>query len=130
VTANQLSIVRGDTFLFTITCTRPDSNGVAQLVDLTGSKIFFTLKYAKADADPGFLQRTSPLSGGFGINILDQTSFKGQAQVILAPADTSALTGDITTFYYDVEVVEANGRVSTVLEDTANVLADVTKAVS
>lgn len=128
MSGEQFEFVRGDTIIFTITCARPDAAGVSQLVDLTDADITCSVKLEyRDDDDDALVQVTTPYTGTHGINILDQTSNKGQAQVIIAPEDTEAAEAD-ADYYIDVQLVESNGRVSTPVDGIIHFKADVTLA--
>lgn len=122
----ELELVRGDTIKFTVTCTRPDDEGVQQPIDLTGAQLRCTLKKRRTDADEdAFIALESPFGGPRGIQILNQTTNKGQAQVVAAAGESSE-AGDNEMFYIDVQVRESNGEVYTPVAGTVTFRPDVT----
>jgi hypothetical protein len=113
----NLTMRRGDTVKLNITVTRGGS-----AVDLTGASIWFTVKNAVTDADPGVFQKT------VGSGIVVTNAAAGQAQITIANADTSAIVGS-RTLLYDIQVKEAGGDITTVANGTITVSPDVTLAI-
>ncbi len=111
----ELSMFRGDYKQFDIRI--DDASGPR---DLTADELWFTVKRALADADPGLFQKTK--SGG-GIAVVSL----GLARVTILPADTSALL--VTErFEYDVQVRVTAGQPRTVDSGGLTVFADVTRS--
>jgi len=94
-------------------------------VDLTGLQAAtLTAKDDLASADPGLLQKT--LAGG-GIAVTDASA--GKLEVRFVPNDTTSLLTDPTrsrVLEYDLEIIEASGRVSTVARGRLVIKPDVT----
>lgn len=112
-----LTVKRGDTIDLEVTATRAGAP-----VDLTGADIWCTGKrnLKDADADAVFQKKI-----GDGVAIVDADA--GEALVTLDPADTASLTKQ-TTLYCDVQLVEADGRVTTIASGTLTVELDATVA--
>lgn len=126
----QLHFVRGDTVRFTVICERPDGNGVNQPIDLTDASLWCTMKEsADQDDDDAFIALTSPYNGTRGINILDQTTYPGQAQITAAAGESSAAIKG-RSYVVDVQVKEADGTVTTPVHGTIRFLDEVTRATS
>jgi len=109
----KFSMLRGDDRDFEIPTTRSGSP-----VDLTGASVRAHFK-SDLGGSP-VLQK----SLGSGIEI-DGDAADGVVVLSIDPADTSALTA-ATTLYFDVELTEAYGRVTTVAEGVLLVRLDVT----
>jgi len=126
----------------TITAIRGDSLSAAleDIGSLVGySKVYFTVKGDKADADTSAIIQiektvglkyingaaaTTAANGSITIN--DEAT--GDITVALDEAETAKLSPG--GYQYDVQVVRMAGTVSTLTEGTFNVSADVTRAVT
>jgi hypothetical protein len=111
----ELSMFRGDYKQFDIRI--EDAGGPR---DLSGDELWFTVKRAIADADPGLFQKTK--SGG-GIAVVGP----GLARVTIVPADTTALLAT-ERFLYDVQLRATAGQPRTVDSGGLTVFADVTRS--
>lgn len=111
---------RGDTIELSVTVTR---SGAA--VDLTDADLTFTAKrrYSDADAD-AVVQKTL----GDGIAVVGDAE-DGEILVTLDPEDTDSLTRQ-TVLLCDVQLVESDGRVTTVASGTLTITPDVTRTVA
>jgi hypothetical protein len=109
----KFSMSRGDDRDFEIPITRSGS-----AVDLTGASVRAHFKSDLAAA-PVFQK-----SLGSGIEI-EGAAADGVVVLSIDPADTAALQ-QATTLYFDVELTESDGRVTTVAEGTLLVRLDVT----
>lgn len=118
----NLDMYRGDKRTWTITVTQAGDK-----FDLTGSTIWFTAKKKYADADSAAIIARSTTNGG--IVLTDPT--KGVAEVTTLTTETSGLTGNNRTILvYDVQLKDANGRITTVAYGDLIVKPDVTTAES
>jgi hypothetical protein len=123
----ELTAVRGDTITIRLTITRPDANLVPQPVNLTGAVIRATFKLSPDDPDPGIVQLgtdTTPAQFTLNTPLAD-----GIATMELLPSDTHDLEAP-TVIYWDAQLVESNGRVSTVADETLILVVDITRATS
>lgn len=95
----------GDTNMFTITVV---VYGTSTPVDISSADMWFTAKHqlADADADAVFQKET-----GSGITLTTPAS--GIATVTISPSDTASLTRT-TSLWYDVQLKQTNGRITTV----------------
>lgn len=96
---NAVCITRGTSKTFQITVT----DGSNRAVDLTGSRVLFSVKQALADSRP-LIQKDS----NFGSQILITNPRCGIAQIYVTPADTQFL--DPEDYLYDVWVVLTGGN--------------------
>ncbi len=102
---------RGDTKEVKVTITKADGSPF----DLTGATITFTMK--KDDTDPdaeAVIQKTAVIS----------TPASGEALLTLTATDTNQDTGE---YFYDFQLVDSSGKVTTLLKETISVLQDVTE---
>lgn len=128
--SETLEFVRGDTMKFTVTCTRPDADDVQQPIDLTGASLWCTVKRDLDDPDEdAFIALESPFSVDRGISILNQTTNRGQAQVVGAAEQTADAVRGVV-YEFDVQVVEATSEVSTPVTGRMIFRPDVTRATS
>lgn len=89
-------------------------------VDITGKKLYFTLKTAIGDADPGVLQKVlGPFSGAAAV--------AGTGELVLTSTETAALAPGKYLFDFELrdEAVSPH-HVTTLAKGTLTVLADVT----
>lgn len=93
-----------------------DKNGV-QGLDLTEATIRWWASKGTVDQ----FSRTPILKKSMGDGIEDTALFDGEFVVTLEPEDTQALNG---TYYFEVEVRDAFGNVSTPIYDTFTVTKD------
>lgn len=113
----NFTMVRGDTDVRQYQITRDGS-----AVDLTGATIRVTGKEKLSDADgSAVFSLSSPASG-----IIIDDAVQGILTVTIAPVDTSSLNSN-TSLYWDMQVTESNGRVSTPIRGRIEVVQDVTQ---
>ncbi|MEP6756517.1 MAG: hypothetical protein ABJA67_13510 [Chthonomonadales bacterium] len=113
-----LELVRGDTNLIDFKASWHPSNPQQ---DLTGCKIWFTLKESRFDNDPGFLQKT--IGDGIQVNVSANTW-----TVTLDPSDSASLSHS-KKFYGDVQIKDALGIVTSQFVEV-QFLLDATRAIS
>lgn len=108
-----LNMVRGDNKTFTINF--KDSSG--DPIDISGWRIFFTLKMKQDDSDAqAKLKKDSDVASGDGVD--------GKFELNLVPVDTSGLnTGK---YYYDVQAKKDDGNIFTALRGEFTIFADIT----
>ena len=120
-----IEIRRGDTEIIPIRIMR---EGVD--IDLTGAIIWFTVKRNFNDLDSAALFQKRSNAGG--IAVLDQTSNKGECNINIDPADTANIALDAKRspvyYWYDVQVKEPSGRISTVMSGPLVMSLDVSRA--
>lgn len=113
----KFEINQGEDFLRLITI----KNDAGVPINLTGHQ--FRGQGRKKYSDTG----TPPISFSFVIDA-DQTANPGQVHMILSAANTAAILISATTVYlYDVEMVDADNKVTRILEGTLVLRPEVTK---
>jgi hypothetical protein len=105
---------RGDTKPITLTFT--DKNN--QPINLTGATLWFTVKKNPLDSDADAVIQKQITNHIDPIN--------GISSVIITPEDTENL--DTMKYYYDFQLVDPSGNVTTVLEDTFKLERDITRS--
>lgn len=115
----MIQIYRGDTNAFTIICKRGTN-----AEDLTGAKLYFTVKTNKTDPDSSALLQKD--SAGNGITITQAT--KGKARLLLTSSDTDVLTPG--TYFYDVQIRTSGNEVYTLFAGEIEVLHDITRRIT
>lgn len=114
--ADNFSIVRGDTYEETWVLT--DSLGAA--VDLTGGKLYFTMKNNFTDADgSAIIALSSPASG-----IVITSAPTGAATFTITAAQSAAFV--VGSYKYDVQFKDVNGLIKTLVRGIVTVDYDVT----
>ncbi len=111
VTLNPL--YRGDSREYTLSFTNNDGTKI----DITGWKIYFTLKkYAwKADADADIKKDiTAHLK-----------PLEGETKITLTAGDTKNL--GIGVYNFDIQIKRADGTILTVLKGTLEIMLDITR---
>ena len=106
-----LTIFRGDTI--NIDLTIYDSDGSA--LDITGYTFFFTAKTNKGDLDDGALIKEDVT------NHTDPTN--GKTRITLSKEDTAVSIGN---HYYDIQMKDTSGNITTITADRFNVVQDIT----
>jgi hypothetical protein len=92
----------------------------AVLMDLTGYEFRGQVKLSYQEQDPVF---------SFGFTLRDQVSDTGIVDMILTAVDSSAVSiNKETNYIYDIEMVDADGYVTRVLEGRLKLYPEVTKA--
>jgi len=118
--AGNFTITRGDTYKENWVI--KDESGTP--INITGGKLYFTLKNSVSDPDPGALQLTS--ATGEGITITDAPN--GAATMTMTSAQTAAL--NVQTYYYDIQYKSSSGEIFTLARGTMTVESDVTQSTS
>lgn len=110
--------IRGDTRVININCFQSD--GVTPL-DLTSAKVYFTVNSSNAPVDDTGIafQKTTTLHTAPTL---------GQTSITVLPTDTTSLTPG--TYYYDVQVKDAAGNITSLKQDTFVIKADITRSTS
>lgn len=114
----DMTVIRGDTHQELLTVT--DANGAA--FNLTDAVIWFTVKARKSRPDnEALIQHRSDV--GDAIEILD--AVEGEARHTLTADETEDLDAP-KSYYFDYQVVESDGRTTTIEIGTLQVLEDIT----
>jgi hypothetical protein len=110
---------RGDSRLLSFTIFQSDGKTP---FDLTGCEVFFTVNPV---TDPGATDSGAVIE-------LSTTSFtnptSGAASLTITNADTQNVTP--ATYYYDVQLKDANGNITSLAQNTFQVIADITRRIS
>lgn len=86
-------------------------------VDITGWKVYFTVKENKDDADENAKIKK---------DIIEHTDpTHGKTEIVLTNEDTDKLNP--TTNYYDVQVKKPDGKIKTYVSGEIDVLEDITR---
>lgn len=116
-------VKRGDTITLKIKVRQPpDISPSGAMQDLTGCKLYATLKLSTDDADPGLGQVTSPASG----IVIDTPATLGTATATFPASVTDGLSTP-TEVFWDVQLKDAAGQIRTVADGTMTVQPDVTR---
>jgi len=111
MTKTPLSVFRGDTQVYNITF--KDENDVA--IDITGWTLFMTVKINENDPD------SSAIISKTVTSFPDPTN--GKATISLSPTDTDQL---IDCYFYDMQLKDSSGNITTYLSGIFNVTRDIT----
>lgn len=113
---------KGDTIIFDVYVTRGEDP-----VDLTGGKVWFTVKRNSRDLDEDSLIYLNSAVDPAQVRIIAPAT-NGQIRVELEPADTV----DIKDTYlpYDVQIRESDGAISTIEYGTIELRKNVTQSVA
>lgn len=112
-------LVRGDDWTLKLVLTSNSS-----VLDITGYTFWFTLKENIDDADPGALQVTATPD--------ISTSPTEASQGIIFIKASKTLTNSLTpkTYNYDVQQIDGDGNVQTLLIGKVKVVKDITRSIS
>lgn len=105
---------RGDTQTYKLTL--KDSSGTP--VDLTGCAVWFTMKTSHDDPDTKAVIQVKVTS--------HTDAEKGITTVVIPATSTDSLTPN-ATYFYDFQLVTADGTVKTFLSGKVKILPDVTR---
>ena len=95
--------------------------------DLTGAKLWFTVKEKASDPDAdALIEKRNTAAGGSDAEIKITNPTGGAAEVYLVPDDTDLMNPGI--YSYDVQVTLADGKTYTIVRDRITFKEDVTKA--
>jgi len=109
---NDLQVYRGDDKTWEVQF----KNDAGTPIDITGWKVYFTVKEKDSDSDDlAKIKKDTEVHS-------DPT--QGKSQIVLVPTDTENLKGN---FYYDIQIKKATGEFITVIVGTLEVLRDVTR---
>lgn len=112
-------VCRGDTVMFAATITRPPGGPP---VDLAGADLVCTGRRALDEPAADYVFR---LDVGSGITVTDPTA---GLVLVRVPPEATAQLADWPSLYVDLEVTEADGRVSTPLRGRLVLTPDVSRA--
>ena len=104
-----------------------DSQGIPLNTSATGVKIWFTVKNYLTDADQNALAQETLNNGG----IINRNSpISGQVRVTVPATATQFFFNGTTKAYYDLQVLDSYGNVTTVEKGVFLALPDVTQSTS
>lgn len=109
----SISMYRGDSYPITLKLTDSTSGAV---IDLTGASLLMTVDTLENPVDA-----TTKLFNVTGVLATDPTT--GVVQF----TPTAANTAVVGTYYYDVQLTDADGNVRTVVKSTFTITQDITK---
>lgn len=114
----NLSMVRGDTAVFTVTISSLPSSG------LTGCTLYFTAKRDVSDPDTSKVFQKSSGSG-IAVTTVGSDTVPGVASVTVSPSDTSGLPAYTQSLAWDCVLVDGSGNHTTVASGLLVVSPDV-----
>ena len=117
----ELECVRGDDNVYNLSVVR---NNAA--VNISGAKLWFTAKHDQDDPDTLAVIKLNSTDNPGQISLVDQVH--GLASITLKPADTVLL--EETALWYDVQMKESTGRVTTIVSGILKITKDVTASVA
>jgi len=129
-TDTRLVMFLRDDRTLSLTVNVPDSTAPSGVlpVDLTGSKVWFTVKTRTSDADDvAIIQKRNTAAGGGDTEIKLTDAVNGKAEIYIVPADT-ATDVDPGIYVWDVQVTLANDKTYTALRGRITFKEDITKA--
>lgn len=122
----DLTILRGDTNVLTVTVTALGSSGLSQY-----GAIAFTAKRDKSDSDASAFISLSAPSNGVVITTNGNATTDGVLTITIPAASTATLPAYDVLLSYDVQLIDTTTTphtVHTVAQGTLTVTADVTQA--
>lgn len=124
VTTN-LSMIRGDTSVFTVTVGSLGASGLGAFNDIR-----FTVKRDASDADASAVI-SKTLASGISVTTVGNATTNGVLSVAIAPADTQTLpTGYTVALSYDVRLYDVAGDAYTVAQGVLTVSPTATQALT
>jgi hypothetical protein len=123
--SNVKELCVGDDFVISGIAERNTLDGGVERISLTGGKMYATFKSDLSVADgSASLQRDSSSNPG-----CFNMSSSGRYTVNIPGGDMDGLTAGVL-YYFDLQVVLANGALITLVRDTIRFVQDVTRATS
>lgn len=113
---SDIEMTRGDTRIWKIAVTDPDTGAV---VDLTGRTLAFMAKRQPADADGA-----ATISKAIGAGIVVTNAAQGLAELTLLPQDTNTLPNRDLWLYWDLQMI-AGGDVFTLNSGRLKVTSEI-----
>src|SRR4051812_7276727 len=124
----NLTATQGDTIVLATTITRKNpGTGVVAPVDITLADLWFTAKYNLEESDEDALVQLGTKSPLDGIE-KSATPTDGKATVTIDPGATEGLSNSTVFLFWDIELEEADGTVTTVDSGRLALVNDATKA--
>lgn len=118
---NQIRMFKGDNRTLKAAMSYPDG----AVVDLTDSELRFTVKERTSDTQAlAKITKANTAAGGDDTQIKITNAAGGACEVYLVPADTETLNPG--TYYWDIEVILADGKKITAVRDRITLKDDVT----
>lgn len=112
---------RGDTNVYNLSVIRQNAP-----VNITDGKLWFTAKLDQDDPDSAaYISLNSEDNPN---QVMLVTPQQGKAQIVLVPADTDGLT--VTALWYDLQLQESTGVITTVQSGILKIQKDVTRSVA
>ena len=113
----MMEIIRGDDHTINLEITKT-VNGVTSAYDLTGAKVWFTIRKNYNDPDDtNYLIQKSTTT--------HDNASGGLTHLDLSHIDTNVAIGQ---YYYDVQIKTAEGKIFTVIKGNMKIVYDVTKS--
>jgi hypothetical protein len=124
----NFTATQGDTISLSTKITRedPDTSEVNP-VDITSADLWFTAKYNLSDDDANALIQLGTRSPLTGID-KSATPTDGKATVTIPASATKGLSDQTVFLFWDIELEEADGTVTTVDSGRLALVNDATKA--
>lgn len=123
---NRIDMFIRDDRTLSLSVLRKRENGTQAPEDITGAKIWMTVKERTSDTDDqALIRKRNTAAGGSDsqIKIIDAPG--GKAEIYLVPDDSTALNPG--TYIYDVQITLASGKTYTITRDKITFKEDVTK---
>lgn len=121
--AKLKNFIRGDSRTLVLTFTNADGTAF----DLTGCSVFFTVK---PKTDPSITAEVAITDDSTALITSSVTSIPnptlGIADITLTPTQTTIAPGD---YYYDIQLVDSGGAVTSSIFDTITFLPDITRRI-
>jgi len=112
---NKLKIIRGDTKVYNLHFLY--ANGTD--VDITGWKLYFTIKLRVDDTDDQAILKKDITTH------IDPTH--GKTTIVLSSTETALLRGN---YFYDIQMKKVDNTIQTFMLDGLEVVADITRRTS
>lgn len=124
----NITAVQGDTIVLATAITREDPDTTeTEPVDLSSAELVFTAKYDLADADEDALVQLGTDGMLSGID-KSATPTDGRATITIDKEVTESLSKHTVFLYWDLQLEEADGTVTTVDSGRLALTNDATKA--
>lgn len=126
---NHIRVFIGNDRTLTVTANYKDEEGnITGPVDLTGAKVWMTVKQRTGDPDSAaiFMRRNTAAGGDDSEIRVITPATNGQVEVYIVPSNTRGVGAG--TYQYDIQVITSDGKTYTITRAKITLSDDVTKA--
>lgn len=112
-------IIRGDDTTINVQITQTDTSGVITPFDITGSKVWFTIKKSQDDQDSAAIFQ-QPVT-------THDNAVAGLTHFTITHTQSGFFA--LGNYYYDIQIKLTNGTIFTIIRDNVSIVYDITQTI-